>query len=97
MFYKNTISRLAVPTAEEEREQPSVKTFLDMTAPSAVKFFTDHFICGSTYRAVWAVREYPTETSEQAILRHLGEKSGVTLRIGCRHVTPNEERVREGS
>ena len=48
------------------------------------------FICGNTYRCVWALREYPTTTSEQAILRHLGEKDGVTLRIYTR--PPNEEK-----
>jgi len=69
-----------------------VKTFIDMIAPSIIKFNTDHFICGNTYRCVWALREYPTTTSEQAILRHLGEKDGVTLRIYTRQVTPNEEK-----
>ncbi len=64
-----------------------------MIAPSIIKFNTDHFICGNTYRCVWALREYPTSTSEQAILRHLGEKDGVTLRIYTRQVTPpNEEK-----
>lgn len=57
-----------------------------------MKFNTDHFICGNTYRCVWALREYPTATEEQAILRHLGEKDGVTLKIYARHVTPVEEK-----
>jgi hypothetical protein len=57
-----------------------------------IKFFTDYFICGNTYRSVWALREYPTATEEQAILRNLGEKDGVTLHIYARHVTPVEER-----
>ena len=64
---------------------------LDMIAPSVIKFNTDHFICGNTYRCVWA-SEYPTATEEQAILRHLGEKDGVTLKIYARHVTPIEEK-----
>lgn len=63
-----------------------------MIAPSIIKFNTDHFICGNTYRCVWALREYPTITNEQAILRHLGEKDGVTLRIYTRQVTPTEEK-----
>lgn len=41
---------------------------------------------------MWALREYPTSTDEQAILSHLGEKDGVTLRIYTRHVTPMEEK-----
>lgn len=69
-----------------------IKTYLDMIAPSMVKFNTDHYICGNTFRCVYALREYPTSTSEQAILRHLGEKDGVTLRIYTRQVTPNEEK-----
>ena len=69
-----------------------IQEFLDMIAPAVIKFETDHFICGNTYRCVWALREYPTATEEQAILSHLGEKDGVTLRIYTRHVTPVEER-----
>jgi hypothetical protein len=34
----------------------------------------------------------PPQTDEQAILRHLGEKDGVTLRIYTRQVTPTEEK-----
>lgn len=69
-----------------------IKTYLNMIAPSVVKFNTDHYICGNTFRCVYALREYPTSTSEQAILRHLGEKDGVTLRIYTRQVTPAEEK-----
>ncbi len=74
------------------REEASIKSFLDMIAPSVVSFMPDHFIFGNTYRCVWALREYPTSTDEQAILRHLGEKDGVTLRIYTRQVTPAEEK-----
>ena len=68
-----------------------IKSFLDMIAPSVVKFNPDHFICGNTFRCVWALREYPTQTDEQALLRHLGEKDGITLRIYTRQLTPVEE------
>ncbi len=68
------------------------KSYLDMIAPSVIKFYTDYYICGNTFRCVYALREYPTSTSEQAILRHLGEKDGVTLRIYTRQVTPTEEK-----
>lgn len=37
-----------------------VQEFLDMISPSVVKFNTDHFICGNTFRCVWALWEYPT-------------------------------------
>ena len=68
-----------------------LRTYLDCIAPGVVKFEVDHYIFGSTYRCVWALREYPASTESQAILRHLGEKSGVTLRIYCRQVSPGEE------
>ncbi len=74
------------------KEDTRVQEFLDMIAPSVIKFNTDHFICGNTYRCVWALREYPTSTAEQAILRHLGEQDGVTLHLYTRHVTPVEEK-----
>ena len=75
-----------------EPEDVRVQEFLDMIAPSVVKFHTDHFICGNTFRCVWALREYPTATEEQAILKRLGEKDGVTLRIYTRHVNAAEEK-----
>ena len=68
-----------------------LRTYLDCIAPGVVKFEVDHYIFGNTYRCVWALREYPASTESQAILRHLGEKSGVTLRIYCRQVSPGEE------
>lgn len=73
-------------------EEPYIKDFLDMVAPSVIDFKVDHYLCGNTCRCVWALREYPTSTDEQAILRHLGEMDGVTIRICTRQVTPSEER-----
>ena len=35
-----------------------IKDFLDMIAPSVIDFKVDHFLCGNTYRCVWALREY---------------------------------------
>ncbi len=71
--------------------EPRVKDFLDLIAPTAVKFNTDHYICGGTYRCTLALRSYPTSTEELALLRRLGEKSGVTLSIYNRQVTVAEE------
>ena len=73
-------------------ETESLKSFLDMIAPSIVKFETGYYICGNTFRCIWALREYPTSTDDLAILRHLGEKHGVTLHIYTRMVSPLEER-----
>ena len=70
---------------------PPPKDFLDMIAPAAVKFNTDSYILGGAYHCTLALRGYPTTTEELALLRHLGEKSGVTLRIYARQVTAAEE------
>jgi len=83
---------MAKKKIEENRENVRIKSFLDMIAPSVIKFFPDYFICGNTFRSVWALREYPPTTDEQAILKHLGEKDGITLAIYTRHVTPAEEK-----
>ncbi len=67
------------------------KDFLDMIAPAAVKFNTDSYILGGSYHCTLALRGYPTTTEELALLRHLGEKSGVTLHIYTRQVNAAEE------
>lgn len=72
--------------------EPYIKDYLDMVAPSVIDFKVDHYLCGNTCRCVWALREYPTATDEQAILRHLGEMDGVAIRIYTRQITPGEER-----
>ena len=77
---------------EENREDSHIREFLDMIAPSVIRFETDHFICGNTYRCVWAIREYPPSTEEQAILSQLADRSGVTLRIYHRLVESMEQR-----
>jgi len=71
--------------------EPLPKDFLDMIAPAAVKFNTDHFILGNAYHCVMALRNYPTTTEELALLGHLGERSGVNLSICLRRVTTAEE------
>lgn len=76
----------------EQAEEIRVQEFFDRVAPSTVKFFTDHYICGNSYKSVWAVREYPPSTEEQAILSHLADRSGVTLRIYNRLVDSSEQR-----
>ena len=68
-----------------------VKDFFDMVVPSTIKFNTDHFICGDSYRCVWAIREYPPSTSEQAILSRFGDKEAVTLHMYMRYVDGAEQ------
>lgn len=75
---------------KDPAETPAL-SFLDCIAPGVLKFETDHYICGNTCRSVWALREYPASTESQALLRRLGDKTGVTLRIYCRLVSAGEE------
>ncbi len=56
MAYKNKVQRAS------QTEEVRIQEFLDMIAPSVIKFFTDYFICGNTLRSVWALREYPIWT-----------------------------------
>lgn len=76
----------------ELSEEMAVKDFFDMILPGAVKFMSDHYICGDTYRCVWAVREYPPSTEEQAILSQLADRSNITLRVYNRLVDSMEQR-----
>ena len=66
---------------EEKREQLAIKDFFDRILPGVLKFYSDHYICGDSYRCVWAIKEYPPSTEEQAILRQLADRTHVTLRI----------------
>ena len=77
--------------APAKPSEPRVKDFLDLIAPTAVKFNTDNYICGGTYRCTLSLRSYPASTEELALLRRLGEKSGVTLHIYNRRVSAAEE------
>lgn len=76
----------------EQMEEIRTKNFFDMILPGTVKFLSDHYILGDSYRCVWAIREYPPSTEEQAILSQLADRSGVTLRIYHRLVESMEQR-----
>ncbi len=77
---------------DEQREMAEAKDFFDLILPGAVRFYTDHYICGNYYKSVWAVTEYPPTTEETALLSHLGVRSGVTLRIYNRGVQAMEQK-----
>ena len=44
-----------------------------MVVPSTIKFNVDHFVCGDSFRCVWAIKEYPPNTTDQAILSRFGD------------------------
>ena len=76
----------------EQQEEIRTKDFFDMILPSTIKFMSDHYIVGDSYRCVWVVCEYPPSTEEQAILSQLADRNGVTLRIYHRLVESMEQR-----
>lgn len=78
------------PPTPEQIAAEEAKSFFDCICPSTVKFFPHHYIVGDSYRCVWAIKEYPPSTEEQAILSHLADHSGVTLRIYNRVVDHRE-------
>lgn len=86
------MSKKPIVQTEEQKEEIRTKDFFDMILPGTVKFMTDHYILGDSYRCVWSVREYPPSTEEQAILSQLADRSGVTIRIYHRLVESMEQR-----
>ena len=77
---------------EVAHSEAYVKDFFDMAVPSAIRFNVDHFICGDSYRSVWAIREYPPQTSDQALLARFGDKEAVTVHLYTRLVDGVEQR-----
>ena len=75
-----------------QMEEIRTMDFFDMILPGSVKFLSDHYVVGDSYRSVWVIREYPPSTEEQAILSQLADRSGVTLRIYHRLVESMEQR-----
>jgi len=76
----------------EQLEAIITKDFFDRAVPGTIRFYTDHYICGNYYKSVWAITEYPPNTEETALLSHLADRSGVTLRIYNRVVPPVEQK-----
>ena len=89
--------KLEFKKKEEQQTAPVVddirtKDFFDCILPGTIKFMTDHYIVGDSYRCVWAIREYQPVTEEQAIFSQLADKSGVTVRMYHRLVDMAEEK-----
>lgn len=75
----------------EQKLANETKDFFDCIAPSTIRFYPDHYIVGDSFRCVWAIREYPPSTEEQAILARLADRNGITLRIYNRLVEGSEQ------
>ena len=76
----------------EQQERIYVKNYFDRILPGSLHFFADHYVCGNYYKSVWAITEYPPTTEETAILAHLADRNGVTLRIYNTLVDSMEQR-----
>jgi len=48
---------------QKEPSAEHIHDYIYMILPGAVKFMTDHYICGNTFRSCWAIREYPTSVT----------------------------------
>lgn len=75
----------------EQAEAIRTKDFFDCILPGTIKFLSDHYIVGNSYRCAWAIKEYPPSTEDQAILARLADRSGVTLHITTRKVETLEQ------
>lgn len=76
----------------EQQERIYVKNYFDRIVPGSLNFFADHYVCGNYYKSVWAITEYPPTTEETALLAHLADRNGVTLRIYNTLVDSMEQR-----
>ena len=81
-----------VELTEEEIEEIIIKDFFDRILPSTIKFSTDHYIIGDSYRCVWAIKEYPPTTEELALFSQLADRNNVSLRLYSRIVDALEQR-----
>lgn len=84
------LKRKNIELTPEQQEEIRTKDFFDLILPCTVRFYSDYYTIGDSHRCVWAVREYPPATEEQAILSRLGDKNGVTLKIYNRLVSTIE-------
>ncbi len=83
---------MAKQLSPEKLELIRTKDYFDCIAPSTIKFMNNYYIVGDSYRCVWAIREYPPSTEEQAMLSKIADRNGVTLRIYHRLVDAMEQK-----
>lgn len=81
-----------IELTEEMIEEIRIKDFFDRILPSTIKFSTDHYIIGDSYRCVWAIKEYPPTTEELALFSQLADRNNLTVRLYSRLVDALEQR-----
>lgn len=57
---ENLMPRTNLKPVPAREDGIHLQDFIDMISPSVIKFFTDYFIYGNTFRCVWALREHLT-------------------------------------
>ena len=86
------LKKKQIELTEEEKEEIRIKDFFDRILPSTIKFLSDHYIIGDSYRCVWAIKEYPPTTEELALFSQLADRNNVTVRLYSRIVDAFEQR-----
>ena len=81
-----------IELTEEQKEEIRIKDFFDRILPSTIKFLTDHYIVGDSYRCVWAIKEYPPTTEALALFSQLADRNNLTVRLYSRLVDALEQR-----
>lgn len=81
-----------IELTEEQKEEIRIKDFFDRILPSTIKFSTDYYIIGDSYRCVWAIKEYPPITEELALFSQLADRNNLTVRLYSRLVDALEQR-----
>lgn len=81
-----------IELTETQKEEIRIKDFFDRILPSTIKFLTDHYIIGDSYRCVWAIKEYPPTTEELALFSQLADRNNLTVRLYSRLVDALEQR-----
>lgn len=81
----------STPALDRARQRQTLE-FFDRVAPGVIKFYTDYYILGNTYRCAWVLREFSPVSEDLALLRNLADKGGVSLRIYQSLVGSQEQR-----
>lgn len=79
------------PAPEEVRLRQTID-FFDRVSPGVIRYYTDYYILGNTYRCAWVLREFSPSTQDMALLRGLADKTGVSLRIYHSMVSAAEQK-----
>lgn len=81
-FRRKTMTKPKVITPEQ-LEEIRTKDYFDCIAPATIKFYTDYYIVGGSFRCCRVIKEYPPSTEELAILSLFHFNANRKPRIIC--------------